>query len=163
MRQVKKRRVSPCRERIQVGGTGRWGPRTTSLAWLCPWGFAMHRITIAHHPSRATTCKPAEGSAEGSTPEAESPTHIIFKDLKLLADHNYESGEVPGLARISTGPALDRGLPTPPLPPSPRHADEEETGAQYSSPGGTTGTRPPKVGRAKVRTPMCQELFPSVG
>ncbi|RMZ52666.1 hypothetical protein APUTEX25_000785, partial [Auxenochlorella protothecoides] len=44
------------------------------------------------------------GNRTGSTPtlsaknkgeetSAESPTHIIFKDLKLLADHNYESGE----------------------------------------------------------------------
>lgn len=30
--------------------------------------------------------------AESADEEQESPTHIIFKDLKLLADHNYDTG-----------------------------------------------------------------------
>lgn len=41
------------------------------------------------------TATAADGPA-GEETSAESPTHIIFKDLKLLADHNYESGGCAG-------------------------------------------------------------------
>lgn len=93
--------------------------------------------------------------AESADEEQESPTHIIFKDLKLLADHNYDTGarEAQGFMRGRGVWEQERGMggcdvqgrPVPLASFSPflPAADEEDAAGARGASDGSNASKPP--------------------